>query len=65
MRKIAWEHWVDFDFESPKNEDSDLEIYPIMIRTPIGQYSPYEPMCPTNMFDCWICHTNFDLTSVS
>ena len=35
---------------------------PMTIRTPLGEYSPVESMSPSNMFDCWICHTNFDIT---
>jgi hypothetical protein len=67
-RKIAWERWVDFDpeeeVETIDDEDDaqEFEILPLMVRTPIGTYSPLEPMTPTKMFDCWICHTNFDIT---
>lgn len=68
-RKIAWEQWVDFEQE-PKSllDDEDgedgeeFEIYPIMLRTPLGLYSPLEPMNPTKMFDCWTAHTNFPIT---
>jgi hypothetical protein len=69
-RKIAWEQWIDFEQEpKPSLEDSDddegdesFEIYPIMLRTPLGLYSPLEPMNPTKMFDCWMAHTNFPIT---
>ena len=70
-RKIAWERWVDEivdDIEEMEDIDADednpmqlLDI-PGPIRTPLGQFDPKEPMSPSNMFDCWFCHTNFDLT---
>jgi len=68
-RKIAWEQWIDFEQE-PRNtlddgddeSGEDFEIYPIMLRTPLGLYSPLEPMNPTKMFDCWTAHTNFPIT---
>lgn len=71
MRKIAWEKWQDFDpddLEMPENVSEEAEaelrrvIVPVLIRTPVGEYSPYEPMNPSKMYDCWICHTNFDIT---
>jgi hypothetical protein len=73
MRKMAWEKWEMFDEEEvmlhPQREDDNdedeemmVELEPIMIRTPIGVYSPFEPMSPSKMFDCWIFHTNFDIT---
>lgn len=30
--------------------------------TPIGTYNSNNPMRPSAMFDCWIMHTNFDIT---
>lgn len=66
MKKIAWEKWVDFDPEvnDPENEDDEngFDVVPLMVRTPLGAYSPYEQMTPTKLFDCWIGHTNFSLT---
>ena len=73
MNKIAWEKWVDFDeedliidnsdeFEEDEEEFRSVEIEPIMIRTPLGVYSPFEPMTPSKMFDCWVMHTNFDIS---
>jgi hypothetical protein len=68
MRKIAWERWLDFDPEvnekdSEEEEDEQsFEILPLMVRTPLGAFCPYEQMSPTKMFDCWIGHTNFDIT---
>ena len=32
------------------------------IRTPLGVFGIDDPMRPSNMFDCWIGHTNFDIT---
>lgn len=73
-RKIAWEKWTDFtedDGDDKKEEvkfaefDDDIDaslLETLMIRTPLGVFSPDEPMSPSKMFDCWIMHTNFDLT---
>lgn len=65
MKQIAWERWIDFDHEIKDfQEDEEIaqQIIPIMIRTPLGMFNPYESMSPNNMFDCWIAHTNFPLT---
>jgi len=32
------------------------------INTPFGEFLPDDPMCPNNMFDCWVAHTNFPIT---
>jgi hypothetical protein len=71
MRKIAWERWLDFDpevnehsAEEEDDESQNFEILPLMVRTPLGAFCPYEQMSPTKMFDCWIGHTNFDITEV-
>lgn len=75
-KTIAWEKWEDFDYESTDsliqefdNLDQDEEenvgefkIIPLISRTPIGNFSPGEPFNPTKMFDCWIMHSNFDIT---
>jgi len=73
-RKIAWERWVDEVVEDNLDIDMDLDEsdedmpnlqmleLPMQIRTPLGVYGPLETMSPNNMFDCWFCHTNFDLT---
>ena len=31
------------------------------IRTPIGTFNIDEPLSPSNMYDCWVGHTNFRL----
>ncbi len=74
-RCIGWERWVDFDDDeldeennSVDGDDEEVEndkifnFIPMAVRTPLGQYNPYESMAPTKMFDCWICHTNFDIS---
>lgn len=75
-RCIGWERWVDFDddeldeldeVEGPEEEETEedgktFNFIPMLVRTPLGQYNPYESMAPTKMFDCWICHTNFDIS---
>lgn len=78
MKKIAWEKWYDFaepeedenylDFEDEQEDDEEenqerfLEIEPMILRTPLGNYAIYEPLNPSRMFNCWIMHTNFDIT---
>ena len=32
------------------------------VKTPIGVFSIDDPLRPSKMFDCWIGHTNFDIT---
>jgi hypothetical protein len=72
-RTIAWEKWQDFDSEEleeklsnsiddESGEELKRVIVPMMIRTPFGDYSPFETMNPSKMYDCWVCHTNFDIT---
>lgn len=69
--KIAWEKWVDVIEEEEQDQEQvvefDEEEFELMqnlqiIRTPLGSYQPHEPMNPSSMFDCWIIHTNFDVT---
>ena len=58
-----------FSPESQAEEDliSQLNFGPMMpaprIRTPLGVFSIDDPLRPSKMFDCWIGHTNFDITS--
>jgi hypothetical protein len=33
------------------------------VRTPLGVFSIDDPMRPSSMFDCWVGHTNFDITN--
>lgn len=73
-RKMTWEKFEMFDEEDlilnieeeseqfEDKEEREIRIEPITVRTPIGTFSPFEPMCPTKMFDCWTFHTNFDIT---
>jgi len=58
-----------FSPESQIEEEliSQLNFGPMMpaprIRTPLGVFSIDDPLRPSKMFDCWIGHTNFDITS--
>lgn len=74
-RKIAWEKWADFNEEDDdivpvddmedddvEQEDGQYQLVPMVVRTPIGNYGPFESLLPSKMFDCWICHTNFTIT---
>jgi hypothetical protein len=53
-------------------EDDDQPMIPFLfdyvvqepkIRTPFGEYSLDDAFSPYKLFDCWICHTNFPITS--
>ena len=37
-------------------------ISSVVINTPFGKYAMDDNLLPTNLFDCWIGHTNFDIT---
>lgn len=39
----------------------DMFLLPRKISTPFGIYEAGDPLCPTNMFDCWIGHSNFPI----
>lgn len=58
-----------FNSEMDDEENSPMPIngiqifsQPIKVRTPIGFFELDEPLSPSVMFDCWICHTNFPIT---
>jgi hypothetical protein len=40
---------------------TDMFFMQKKISTPFGVYEASDPMCPTNLFDCWIGHTNFPI----
>lgn len=40
-----------------------IEFEDVVVKTPIGPYSIDDPYFPYKMFDCWICHANFPITS--
>lgn len=46
-----------------ENSEIILRMPLNMIRTPLGFYQPEDKMIPSKMFDCWIGHTNFPITS--
>ena len=76
--KIAWENWdsdvleqeiIDNileseDFEEEEAEEALLFLgkIPKLITTPTGIYQLHDKMNILNQFDCWMGHTNFDLT---
>jgi hypothetical protein len=59
--------------DAPPTSESDTEndqlqgfstemfLMPRKISTPFGLYEAGDPMSPTNLFDCWIGHTNFPI----
>lgn len=62
--KIKWEYWQDAteiqEEQSPISEE--MEIVTFMVRTPLGIFSPNDPFLPSRMFECWVGHTNFEVT---
>jgi tRNA U54 and U55 pseudouridine synthase Pus10 len=57
--------------EQEENENDMLDLMPFdmfmpqqrVIHTPIGVYPEESMLKPSDRWDCWICHTNFDITS--
>jgi len=41
---------------------SVFESIPKMVNTPMGWFQINDKMSPSNQFDCWIGHANFDIT---
>lgn len=65
--EVSEENFLDIDSISDDQDLKDegmnsFKIVPLMVRTPLGSFSPYEPLNPSVMFDCWVFHTNFDIT---
>ena len=52
----------EFDDELPHGQN--MVEFPLIFQynTPIGPYHNCDPMRPSAMFDCWVMHTNFDIT---
>ena len=52
----------------PEEDEDITELNPLMffgnrqIYTPLGSYSADTPLKPSNRWDCWIGHTNFEIT---
>ena len=78
-KQIHWEKWDEADFitdslgdeEDVSEEELDMPSMHLgtfsltfpKIRTPLGFFSIDDPLRPSIMFDCWIGHTNFDITN--
>lgn len=57
------------EFLEEESEDShggfSFELLPpSKIKTPFGNYEFDDPFSAYKMFDCWICHTNFPITTL-
>lgn len=57
------------DLEIDEDDMDNIQgMMPIMISsdrsisTPFGKYDPSSPFTPSERWDCWICHTNFNIT---
>lgn len=63
----------DYVYGEPQEEEENdiLDFMPFdmfmpqsrVIHTPIGVYPEDSMLKPSDRWDCWICHTNFDITS--
>lgn len=58
-------------FDNESQEESGMFPFsyevlsePPKIKTPFGAYELDDNFSPYKMFDCWICHTNFPITSL-
>ncbi|MFI5404975.1 MAG: hypothetical protein ACHQ1D_00530 [Nitrososphaerales archaeon] len=72
-RSIVWQPWLDEDYTLNKPDDKEDDdkyqdsfmrpqfFVPEMIRTPIGMFSPRDPLLPSKLFSCWVANTNFDI----
>ena len=75
-RTIAWDKWQDpseeevkEDFNSEEWEDDNnpdmaniISKIPELVSTPMGVFRLHDKMNPSKQFDCWVGHTNFDIT---
>jgi|TARA_R100000008_G_scaffold62866_1_gene40139 hypothetical protein len=51
----------ELEMDQQSGFSADMFFIPKKVNTPFGQYEAGDPMSPANMFDCWICHTNFPI----
>lgn len=60
------EQTSEFSTEEAPNDFYDLasvfESIPKMVNTPMGWFQVNDKMSPSNQFDCWVGHSNFDIT---
>lgn len=74
---IAWEKWDDDIIEQEAASNYNLEgldeeeiieamglaeRIPNLVVTPLGMYKLHDKLSPSKQFDCWVGHTNFDIT---
>lgn len=61
---------LDDDVDFSNNDDIEMQggidintfLNSMTVNTPLGKYHLNDKLLPTKMFDCWIGHTNFDIT---
>ena len=67
--ETGWQDEVEEDNEEQENNaiamlnGMDAIIFRKKIKTPFGYYDADDDFSPYNMFDCWIGHTNFRMTT--
>lgn len=54
---------ADDEFYEDMMDGGQSSMFPIQthVNTPFGHYAFNDPLRPTEMFDCWIMHANFDI----
>lgn len=67
-KEQEWEESSDLDEADGQNIINTINgmeafLMSRKIKTPFGYYEIDDPFSPYNMFECWIGHTNFRLTS--
>jgi len=67
-KEQEWEESSDLDEADGQNiintiNSMEAFLMSRKIKTPFGYYEIDDPFSPYNMFECWIGHTNFRLTS--
>lgn len=72
--RIEWESWnaeiehrILIDNDSLKTEDEDNLYFqpesPDIVFTPVGIYYKESPNRPSNRWQCFTCHTDFDIAN--
>jgi len=64
---LKFDYEFDQDEQSINESESHMGFSPEMfyipkkISTPFGVYEASDPLSPTNLFECWVAHSNFPI----
>ena len=65
-QEIVEDFYEQYEDEEDKEMAEDalsfLDKIPSLVTTPMGMYQLHDKMNVMNQFDCWMGHTNFDIT---